>query len=73
MLSKEGESGEGEAELFFLGCSDDRTYGNGPKLHQKRFRQDIMKHFFTERGQTLEQASLRDSQCPKLVSVLRGI
>lgn len=48
MLSKEGKSGEGGVELSFLGCSD-RTYGNGPKLHQGRFRQDMMKHFFTLR------------------------
>lgn len=37
LLSKEGKSGEGGAKLSFLGCSD-RTYGNGRKLHQGKFR-----------------------------------
>lgn len=43
-----GESGEGGAELFYLGTSD-RTHGNIPKLYQESIRLDGRKHFFTEK------------------------
>ena len=41
-------SGEGGADLFSLG-SGARTCENGSNLHQRRFRLDMRKHFFTKR------------------------
>jgi len=39
-----------EREVLISLVSCDRMHGNGSKLHhQRRFRLDIMKHFFTKR------------------------
>ncbi|KAK4832788.1 hypothetical protein QYF61_025656 [Mycteria americana] len=41
-------SGEGGADIFSL-VSSGRMHGDGSKLHWRRCRLDIRKHFFTER------------------------
>lgn len=48
---------EGGAEHFYL-IPSDKIHRNDSKLHQIRFRLDIRKHFFTERGgEILERVS----------------
>lgn len=42
-----GGSREGDANLFFL-VSSNRMHGNSSNLHQRRFRLDIIKNFFTK-------------------------
>jgi len=64
--------GEGGAELFSLGSSA-KVRENGSKLHQKRFRLGIRKHFFTKRV-VKHQSRLRARwSVPQACPCLRGI
>lgn len=48
--------------------SSDKTWGNGLKLPQVKFRQDTRKLFFTEKhSQALEEAPQGSCQGPKPV------
>ncbi|GAB0181764.1 hypothetical protein GRJ2_000641700 [Grus japonensis] len=59
-----------DGERFFTKACSDRTRGNGFKLKEGKFRLDIKKKFFKNKGgEALEQVVQRSCGCPIIGSV----